>query len=47
MTKKEDEAQAAKSELVAEAIRLGVPSYEAWLMSDEQLAALIPTDDEE
>lgn len=45
--KKAAAEQAAKSELVAEAIRLGVPSYEAWLLDDEQLRALIPNPDEE
>jgi len=47
MTKAEEKKQAEKSELVAEAIRLGVPSYEAWAMEDDDLLALIPSDDEE
>jgi hypothetical protein len=34
------DALEAKSELVAEAIRLGVPSYEAWQLSDAELAAI-------
>lgn len=46
LTKAEQEI-ADKSELVDLAIRLGIPSYEAWVLSTDELTLLTDTEEED